>query len=71
MLNTMLSALHKQNGYDVAWDDVTEAELKPELVKAAREVEMKFFKDMGVYTRVPLSEQARTGGKSSKPDGSM
>ena len=69
ILNTMISALHRQHGGgggEVAWDDVTEAELRPELVRAARDVEMKFFKDMGVYTRVPRSEQARTGGKIIK-----
>ena len=63
MLTSMLDSLHKQQGCETAWDDVSSAELNPKLVKEARDVEMQFFKSMGVYTRVPRSEQKTTGGK--------
>ena len=44
-------------------DDVSGAMLDPKLVRAGRDVEMGFFRDMGVYDCVPRSEQAETGGK--------
>ena len=63
MLNAGLSALYTQNGIAYAVDDVSGAVLDPEMVKQGREVEMTFFETMGVYGRVPRSEQAETGGK--------
>ena len=38
-----------QGRYEVAWDDVTNAELILDLVKKAREVEMGYFAKLGVY----------------------
>ena len=40
------------------------APLDPQLVKEARAVEMRYFEDMRVYTRVPRSHQKETGGKA-------
>ena len=37
------------------YDDVSSAALDPELVMQTRNLEMKLFSDMGVYTRVPRS----------------
>ena len=48
---------------EVAWDDVGNVALDPVEVKAARQLEMKFFKDMRVYDRVPRSHQKENGGK--------
>ena len=50
-----LNALMRQYGVSYAYDDVSNAALEPELVRQARTLEMKFFSDMGVYTRVPRS----------------
>ena len=48
----------------MAWDDVTNAELVPELVKAARQVEMGYFKKLGVYEYATRSEQEQCLGKN-------
>ena len=63
ILSDQLSALYAQHGVEMASDDVSGAWLCPTLVREGRAVEMKFFKDMGVYECVPRSEQAETGGK--------
>ena len=63
LLNKGLSTLYVQNGITHAVDDVSGAALDPEVVRQGREVEMTFFETMGVYERVPRSEQAQTGGK--------
>ena len=34
--------------YELAWDDVTNAELIPDLVKQARQVEMSYFQKLRV-----------------------
>ena len=57
------ASLYVQNGIESAVDDVSGAVLDAEMVRAGREVEMNFFKTMGVYDRVPRSEQLETGGK--------
>ena len=44
-------------------DDVSNTELIPSLVKKARELEMDYFKKLGVYEHVPRSHQVYTGGK--------
>ena len=44
-----LSALYAQHGVEMASDDSTGAWLDPNLVREGGAVEMKFFKDMGVY----------------------
>ena len=40
LLQKEMDGLSFKGGYEVAWDDVTNAELLPDLVKKAREVEM-------------------------------
>ena len=50
-----MNVLMCQHGVAYADDDVSNAALDPELVMQARKLEMKFFSDMGVYTRVPRS----------------
>ena len=50
--------------YEVAWDDVTNAELLPELIKQAREVEMGYFAKFGVYEyATKAQQQQQTFGK--------
>ena len=51
-----------KNGVTTAWDDVTQAELNPEMVKAARQTEMDYFEKLKVYDRVPREHQLTTGG---------
>ena len=63
MLETELSSLYVQNGIESAYDDVSGAVLDTKLVKAGRVVEMEYFKSMGVYEKVPRSEQLETKGK--------
>ena len=58
-----LSTLYIQHGVEVACDDVSGAMLDRALVGEARGVEMEYFKTMGVYDRVPRSEQAETKGQ--------
>ena len=38
----------------VAFDDQSNAPLKPDLVRAARVEEIKYFRQMGVYDKIPL-----------------
>jgi hypothetical protein len=47
----------------VAWDDVTNAELLPNLVKEAREVEMGYFAKLGVYEYATHADPQQTLGK--------
>ena len=62
----------KQDGHDrkigaltgnEAYDDVTGGILEPDLVRAARKLEMDFFNKMAVYDVVEEEEQRRRGGK--------
>ena len=46
-----------------ATDDVSGASLDPRLVKKARQEEMKYFKEMGVYVKVPKQECWSQTGK--------
>ena len=39
---------------ETAWDDVSGAELKPELVKKARQEEMQYVRKMRLYDKVPV-----------------
>ena len=57
ILKGELDSLYIQNGIEGAVDDVSGAALNPDMVRAGRDVEMGFFKTMGVYDRVPRSEQ--------------
>ena len=63
MLHQMLGKLSQKDGSYMAWDDVSNVPLNPDLVKKARQVEMDFFKKMHVYDRVPRESQKKTGGK--------
>ena len=58
-----LQALYVKHGVCIASDDVTQAELSPDLVKAARQIEMDYFEKMQVYDRVPRDHQKHTHGK--------
>eukprot|EP00973_Karenia_brevis_P061009 8483342-Karenia_brevis.AAC.1 len=51
----------------VAYDDVSGAELDPQLVKEARKAEMRYFKKMQVYRKVETSKCWKMTGK--KPIG--
>ena len=63
ILDKELFSLYVQNVIEEAADDVSDAHLDPFLVKAGRILEMKYFKDMKVYERVPRSHLATKGGK--------
>ena len=74
ILNTMISALHRQRGgggCEVAWNDVIEAELKPELVRAARDVEIQFLRIWVSIPECPVANRHEPEARSSRPDGSM
>ena len=58
-----MNGLSFRSGYDTAWDDVSNDILVPELVHAARAVEMEYFHKLGVYEKVSREHQAATGGK--------
>ena len=58
-----ISQLMMRDGIMWATDDVNGMELDPKAVKAARKIEMEFFKKMKVYTIVPESHQRINGGK--------
>ena len=63
ILKGELDSLIIKDGIAVAKDDVTGAELVPDLVKKARAEEMSYFKKLKVYDVVPRSHQRTTGGK--------
>ena len=48
-LKAEMDGLSYKGGYETAWDDVSNAELVPQLVKEARDLEMAYFKKLGVY----------------------
>ena len=50
------------NGVMTPWDDVNDKILDAADVQKARKVELEYFEKLGVYTRVPISHQLRTGG---------
>ena len=60
LLKQEMDGLTCKNGYETAWDDVTNAPLNPVLMRKAREVEMEYFERLGVYERVPRSHQVAT-----------
>ena len=45
------------------WDDISGKELKPDLVRAAREEELKVVDEMGVWELRPISECVTVTGK--------
>ena len=63
LMQAEMSGLSYRNGYEMAWDDVSNENLVPELVHQARAVEMEYFEKLGVYDKVPRSHQLTTGGK--------
>jgi len=63
LLQKEMDGLSFKSGYEVAWDDVTNAELLPDLVKNAHEVEMGYFAKLGVYEYATHADQQMTMGK--------
>ena len=63
ILQKEMDGLSYKGGYEVAWDDATNAELIPDLVKQARQVEMGYFQKLGVYDYATVSEQQQCMGK--------
>ena len=63
ILTQEIYSLYVQHGVEEAYDDVSGACLDPGLVRAGRGVEINFFETMGVYERVPRTEQQQTKGK--------
>ena len=45
------------------WDDIPGKELKPDLVRAAREEELKVVDEMGVWELRPIAECIEVTGK--------
>ena len=58
-----MNGLSYKSGYETAWDDVTNENFVPELVHAARAVEMDYFNKPGVYEKVPRAHQIAREGK--------
>ena len=58
-----MKGLSYKSGYETAWDDVSDENLVPELVHAARALEMEYFHKLGVYEKVTRDHQVSTGGK--------
>ena len=63
ILQKEMDGLSFKGGYEVAWDDVTNAELIPDLIRKARQVEMGYFQKLGVYDYATVSEQQQCMGK--------
>ena len=63
VLKDCMFGLICKNSIWQAWDDVSNAVLNPDDVKAARALEMQYFEKLRVYDRVDRSEIAKTGGK--------
>ena len=58
-------ALHEMYGDNVvAHDDLNGEKLEPLLMAAARREEIKYFKEMGVYDKVPIEESWTETGKA-------
>jgi hypothetical protein len=55
---------HDDDEKDVAWDDVSGAALKPELVRQARKSEMEYFERMKVYKKVLKKKCYEMTGKA-------
>lgn len=50
------------NNLEVAWDDVSGKYLNPDEVRKARAAEIEYYRKMGVYKKVPITEcLAKTG----------
>lgn len=57
-------AENNQDEMEMAWDDVSGAELNPAYVKKARREEIEYVRKMNLYDKVPISECYRVTGKS-------
>lgn len=64
LLRDELLGMLQRDGVLGAWDEVNHTPLDPVKVAEARRAETKHFADMNVYTRVPRSHQAQTGGST-------
>ena len=62
-MKNQMNSLYECQGTPEAWDDVNGVFLDADMVRAAREEEMAFFKKFGVYKRVHQSQVQATGGK--------
>ena len=49
---------------EMAWDDVSGAELDPKMVRKAREEEIQYVRKMNLYEKVPISQCYETTGKA-------
>ena len=63
LLQAKMNGLLYKSGYEAAWDDVSNENLVPELVHAARAVEVEYFHKLGVYVKVSREHQVASGGK--------
>ena len=59
--------LHVDEDWIQAWDDVTGKSLNLEMARESRSEEIEYFKNMNIYTKVPIEERIRQTGK--KPIG--
>ena len=63
LLQAEMNGLSYNCGYETAWDDASNENIVPELVHAARALEMEYFHKLGVYESVTRDHQACAGGK--------
>ena len=63
LLQAEMNGLSFKSGYETAWDDVSNENLVPELVHAARALELWYFHKLGVYEKVRREHQVATGVK--------
>ena len=63
ILQKEMGGLSFKGGYEVAPDDVTNAEFIPDLVRQARQLEIVDFHKLGVYGYAMVDEQQQSLGK--------
>ena len=63
LLQAEMNGLSYKSEYSIPWDDVSNANLVPEFVHAARALEIEYFNKLGVYEKVTRDHQLITGGK--------
>ena len=59
----MQAELSYKSGYETAWDDVSNENLVPGLLRGARAVEVEYFNKLAVCEKVPRGHQEASGGK--------
>ena len=69
LLQAEMNGLSFKSGYETAWDEVSNENLVPELVHAARALEMEYFHKLGVYEKVPVTIRWPLEGRSLVSDG--